>query len=106
MHWQEEFILICLNNSNQIIGYYSLSKGGMTGTIVDVRMLFNIALKTTCTGIILTHNHPSGKLQASEADKTLTSKIKQGCKVLDINLLDHIIITNESYYSFGDEGIL
>lgn len=104
--WQEEVIILCLNNSNKVIGFYKLSKGGITGAIVDPRMIFTIALKCCATSIIVAHNHPSGKLQASEADKTITKKIKEGGEILDITLLDHLILTDESYFSFADEGIL
>lgn len=104
--WREEFFLICLNNSNEVIGYYKLSEGGITGTVVDVRMLFNIALKLSCTGILICHNHPSGKLIPSDADINITNKIKTGCGVFDISLVDHLIITKDGYYSFNDEGRL
>lgn len=101
----EEFWVLFLNNSNKILFKSQLSKGGMTGTIVDVRMVFKIALEQNATSIILTHNHPSGKLVPSEADIQITKKIKNAGKVLDIPVLDHIIITERGYYSFADEGI-
>ncbi len=105
-NWSEEMLLLCVNNSNKVIGYYKLSSGGMTGTLVDVRMVFMLALKTLATGIIIAHNHPSGTLKASESDRHITRKLKQGGEMLDIKLLDHIILTQESYLSFADEGIL
>lgn len=101
----EEFWVLFLNNSNKILFKAQLSKGGMTGTIVDVRMVFKIALEQNATSIILTHNHPSGKLQASDADIQITKKIKNAGQQLDIPVLDHIIITERGYYSFADEGI-
>lgn len=101
----EEFWVLFLNNSNKILFKTQLSKGGMTGTIVDVRMVYKTALEQNATSIILTHNHPSGKLQASEADIQITKKIKNAGQQLDIPVLDHIIITERGYYSFVDEGI-
>ena len=104
--WCEEFIILCLNNANKVVGFYKISSGGMTGTIVDVRMIFTTALKSLATSIILAHNHPSGKLIPSESDKILTRKIKDAGKLLDIQILDHLIINDESYFSFSTAGIL
>jgi DNA repair protein RadC len=101
----EEFWVLFLNNSNKILFKTQLSKGGMTGTIVDVRIIFKIAFEQNATAIILTHNHPSGKLRASDADIQITKKIKIAGQQLDIPVLDHIIITESSYYSFVDDGI-
>ena len=105
-HWSEEFILLCLNNSNKVVGFYKLSSGGMTGTVVDVRMIFTTALNCLATAIIIAHNHPSGKLEPSEADKAITRRIKEASKTLDIAVLDHLIITDEDFYSFADDGLL
>lgn len=105
-NWQEEFVLICMNNSNKIMSYYPMSKGSMTGTLVDIRMLFTTALNSLATSIIVAHNHPSGKTQPSHADRDLTKKIKQAGEIMDIRLLDHLIITRDSYYSFADNGEL
>lgn len=113
-HWdkntislQETFKILLLNNSNKVKGIYPLSVGGITGTMVDIRLLFAIILKSLSVGVILTHNHPSGKLKPSDADKKLIEKIKKASKLLDINILDHLIISpNGQYYSFADEGIL
>jgi DNA repair protein RadC len=101
----EEFWVLFLNNSNKILFKTQLSKGGMTGTLVDVRIIFKLAFEQNATAIILIHNHPSGKLQASDADIQITKKIKTAGQQLDIPVLDHIIITETSYYSFVDEGI-
>jgi len=101
----EEFWVLFLNNSNKILFKTQLSKGGMTGTMVDVRIVFKIAFEQNATAIILAHNHPSGKLQASDADIQITKKIKTAGQQLDIPVLDHIIITESGYYSFVDEGI-
>ncbi|MGL3001893.1 RadC family protein [Flavobacterium sp. RSSB_23] len=102
----EEFWVVYLNNSNKIIFKAQLSKGGITGTIVDVRLVFKIALEQNAVAIVLAHNHPSGKLQASGADIQVTKKIKNAGLQLDIPVLDHIIVTEHGYFSFADEGIL
>ena len=101
----EEFWILYLNNSNKVIYKTQLSKGGITGTVVDVRLVFKMALEQNATSIILTHNHPSGKLQASDADIHITKKLKAAAQQLDIAILDHIIITETGFYSFQDEGI-
>jgi DNA repair protein RadC len=103
--WCEEVIMLCVNNSNKVVGFHKVSSGGMTGTVIDVRMIFTTALKSLATGIIIAHNHPSGTLIPSDADKAITKKIKEAGKFLDINILDHLIITDENYFSFVDEGI-
>ena len=113
-HWDsmtiglnESFKVLLLNNSNKVKGIYQLSFGGITGTIVDIRILFALALKSLSVGIIIAHNHPSGKLKPSEADKLLTTKIGKAAKLFDIKLLDHVIITpNKEYFSFADNGLL
>jgi len=102
----EEFWVLLLNNSNKIIQKIQLSKGGLTATLVDVRLLFKQALEHFATAIILVHNHPSGQLKPSEADKNITRKIADAGNVLEIKLLDHIIITEHDYFSFADDGIL
>ncbi len=102
----EEFWVLFLNNSNKVLAKNQISKGGLTATLVDVRLLFKRALELASVGIIVCHNHPSGKLQPSTADKQLTLKIKESGNTLDIKLLDHLIITEKAYFSFADEGIL
>jgi len=102
----EEFWVIYLNNSNKIIGKEKLSAGGITGTVVDVRLLFKSAIDRLATSIILAHNHPSGTLRPSQADIRLTNKVKEAGKILDVQLLDHLIIADTGYYSFADEGNL
>jgi len=101
----EEFWVLFLNNSNKVLYKTQVSKGGMTGTVVDVRIIFKLALEHNATALILTHNHPSGKLLASDADIQITKKIKIAGQQLDIPVLDHVIVTESSYYSFADEGI-
>ncbi|HEY9185440.1 MAG TPA: DNA repair protein RadC [Salegentibacter sp.] len=102
----EEFWIIYLNNSNKVIEQLQLSKGGITGTLVDVRITLKKALELSATSLILVHNHPSGTLLASEPDKQLTQKLKTAAQSLDIKVLDHVIVTENSYFSFADEGML
>lgn len=102
----EEFWVIYLNNSNRIITKQQLSKGGITGTVVDTRLIFKTAIEVSAVGIILYHNHPSEKTKPSKADKDLTQKIKLAGNTLDIKVLDHLIITLNDYFSFADEGVL
>jgi DNA repair protein RadC len=102
----EEFWIIFLNNSNKVLQLSQLSKGGITGTLVDVRLAFKEALEVGAVGIILAHNHPSGTLKPSESDIKLTTKIKKAGESLDINILDHLIITEKAYFSFADEQML
>ncbi len=98
--------MLMLNRQNQILGYHQLSKGGMTGAVVDVRVIFQVALKSCATSLILAHNHPSGNLDVSDADRKITNQIKQAGIILDIPLLDHLIMTTDSYLSMADEGLL
>lgn len=105
--YRETFKVLLLNNSNKIIGYTTISEGGLTCTIVDVRMIMQTALVSNATSIILTHNHPSGNPHPSIHDDNLTKKIKSVCELMDIQLLDHIIVTPyDSFYSYCDEGRL
>lgn len=102
----EEFWVLYLNNSNKIIHKQQLSKGSITGTLVDVRLVLKTALEVGAVALILSHNHPSGKLQPSDADKKITKKIKSAAQSLDISVLDHIIVTEKAYYSFADENLM
>ncbi len=101
----EEFWVLFLNNSNTVISKAQLSKGGIGGTTVDVRLIFKLAFEKFATALILCHNHPSGSLIPSDADKQITRKIKEAGSKLDVKVLDHLIITESKYYSFVDEGI-
>ncbi len=103
---QEEFKMLLLNRANEVLGIYPLSKGGITGTVVDSRLIFAVALKCNATGIILCHNHPSGNLKPSDNDITLTRSIKKCADFLDITLIDHLIITKNGYFSFSNERLL
>jgi DNA repair protein RadC len=101
---KEECIALFLNRNNRITGWYKVSSGGITGTIVDVRLILSIALKSLSCGLILAHNHLSRNLKPSRADKDITSNVREAAKLMDIKLFDHLIITSEGYYSFADEG--
>ncbi len=102
----EEFWILYLNNSNSIIHKAELSKGGITGTLVDVRLVLKKALELGAVALILAHNHPSGTLKPSEADKFITNKLKVASNAMDIKVLDHVIITEKDYFSFADQKIL
>ena len=103
---QEIFTVLLLNRGNKVIGIYEHSRGGLSGTVVDIKLLLATALKSLSSGMILCHNHPSGNKQPSQQDKTLTRKLKEACQMLEISVLDHIILTEEDYFSFADEGLL
>ena len=102
----EEFWIVYLNNSNKVVHKAQLSKGGITGTLVDVRLVLKKALELGAVGIVLAHNHPSGTLQPSTADKQITEKLKVASEALDIKILDHLILARQQYLSFADKGIL
>ena len=99
----EEFWVLCLNNANRVKYSFQLSKGGLTGTLVDVRLILQKALETGAVGLILAHNHPSGNLRPSKADLQITRKTKKAAAIMDIRLLDHLIVHGAEYYSFADE---
>ena len=103
---QEEFKILLLNQGNQVLGIKSMFKGGINTCSIDVRLIMGMALKANASALVITHNHPSGNLNASESDKRITSKIKECCELFDIRLLDHIIMAKNLYLSFADEGIL
>lgn len=102
----EEFWIMLLDRGNKIKDHFMISQGGITGTVIDVRIILKRALDNGAVSMILCHNHPSGTMRASDADLKITKKIKQAAQVMDISLLDHIIVGQNSYYSFADEGIL
>ncbi|MVO08559.1 DNA repair protein [Flavobacterium sp. TP390] len=106
IEFQEECKLVLVNKANIVLGIYDLSKGGISGTVVDIKIILSVALKCHASGIVLVHNHPSGNLIPSEADKQITKKLKQACDLIEIILLDHLIISRENYYSFCDSGNL
>ena len=102
---QEAFIILYINQQNEIIGYYKHSVGTINATLADVRIIFAVALASLSIGIILAHNHPSGNTKPSEGDIELTEKMSEAGKLLNIKVLDHVIITKNSYYSFADNGL-
>ena len=102
----EQFKVLFLNRANKVLGVFDVSTGGISGTVADPRVIFAAALKANCCGIVISHNHPSGNLKPSRQDEELTQKIKQAGQLLEIKLLDHVIICNEGYFSFADEGLL
>ena len=103
----EDFKILLMNRSNSVLGIMSVSKGGLSGTVTDVLLIYQGAIKANASGIIVCHNHPSGNLNQSESDTKLTHKIKEAGNLLDIQLLDHLILTMDgNYYSFADNGLL
>lgn len=102
----EEFWVLYLNQSNILLNKQLLAKGGITSTLVDVRLILKKALEYSAVGIVLAHNHPSGKLTPSDSDRNLTKKIKDAAQLMDIKIIDHIIVTEKSYFSFADEGMI
>lgn len=102
----ESFFLLLLNNQNQTIGYAKISQGGITSTVVDVRIIAKYVVDSLATAVILAHNHPSGNLKPSQQDIDITNKIKSALKLFDTIVLDHLILTADSYYSFADEQII
>ena len=102
----ERFYVLYLNRNNKTIGYKCISQGGLDATVVDVRLIAKYAIESLASSVIIAHNHPSGNIEASTPDKNVTNKIKSGLNLLDIRVLDHIILSDENYYSFADNGIL
>lgn len=106
MEIREEIIVLLLDRKNRVLGYYLLSQGGISSTIADIKLIYSVALESLSSGIIIAHNHPSGSTEPSPQDISLTAKIKAAGNHLEISLLDHLILTKESYYSFADNGRL
>lgn len=102
----ESFKMLLLSNGNRALGVYHASQGGSVGTVVDIRMLLTVALRTNACKLLVAHNHPSGNLTPSQADIEMTERLKAGAKLLEITLLDHLILTSENYYSFANDGLL
>src|SRR5882762_6538039 len=102
----EQFKVMLMNRANKVLGIFELSTGGVSGTVADPKIIFVAALKGGASGIIVAHNHPSGNLTASQSDIDLTRKLKEAGKFLEIQLLDHVIVTTEGYFSFADEGLI
>lgn len=104
IEYREQFKVLLLNRGNRVLGITIISTGGISGTVIDIRLIYQIALKTNASSIVLCHNHPSGNTQPSEPDRAITKKIVNAGKVLDISVLDHLIITPSEHYSFADNG--
>jgi len=102
----EEFWLLMLNRANRVLGRFKVSQGGLSGTVIDTRIILKKALDNLASSIIVCHNHPSGNMQPSDADVKITEKLKKAAEMLEIKLLDHIIIADKSYFSFADEGLI
>lgn len=102
----EQFYVLLLNQANNVIGMSEISSGGMTATIADPKLIFSLALKCNAVNLILAHNHPSGNIKPSQEDLRLTNRLVEAGKILDISVLDHLIITRDRFYSFGDEGLI
>lgn len=106
LEFVEEFKVMLLNRANKVLGIVDISSGSTSYTIADPRIIFAAAIKANASGIIVSHNHPSGNLTPSQADIDLTRKLKEGGKLLEVQVLDHVIISTEGYYSFADEGLI
>ena len=106
MQQHEEMYVLFLNRANRVLGITCVSKGGLSETIVDIIIILQIALKASASALVISHNHPSGATRPSQQDITITEKLKKGCQMIGIQLLDHVIMTEESYTSFADEGLL
>ena len=102
----EEFWVLLLNRANKVVRKEKISTGGVAGTIVDNKIILKLAIEALASGMVLAHNHPSGNLKPSQADINLTKQIKQAAQLLEVNLVDHLIVTDHGYYSFADEGII
>ena len=102
----EQFKVLLTNRGQKVLGIVEISTGGVSGTVANPKVIFAAAIKAGASGLILAHNHPSGSFQPSQADINLTKKIKEGRRILEVQLLDHLVITTEGYYSFSDEGII
>lgn len=104
--WTEEFILMCLDRKNEIIGVHKISSGGTSAVIVDPKVVFHLALQNTASSIIVAHNHPSGNLKASQQDIDMTKKLQRIGKDLEMPVLDHLILSDAGYISMSDEGLM
>ena len=106
IEYRENFKVLLLNQSNKVLGVMNVSEGGISQTVVDIRLILQAALLGNASGLIIAHNHPSGNVQPSIQDDTITHRVKSACQIMDISLLDHIIVSSESYYSYADNGKL
>ena len=100
----ESFMIMMLDRANNTVGYAKISQGGIVGTVVDVKIIAKYCLDALCSSVVLYHNHPSGNLKPSESDKVITKRIKDALKLIEVEVIEHIILTEESFYSFADNG--
>lgn len=106
IEYREAFYILILNRAHKVLAAHQISMGGISGTVVDIRMIFQAALMCNGSSVILAHNHPSGNKQLSDADRTLTKRLVEAGKVMDISVIDHLILTVDDYFSFADEGMI
>ena len=106
IEYRESFKIVLLNRANKVLGVTQVSEGGLNSTPVDIRIIMQAAILANASAIILSHNHPSGNLRPSSDDKSITAQINQAAKIMQLQILDHIILTSEGYYSFADEGLI
>lgn len=106
IEFQEEVKVLLLNRANIVLGIYNLSKGGVSSSIIDLKIVLSVALKCNASSLIIVHNHPSGNLKPSSADISITKKLKEACETLDLSLLDHLIISKDTFYSINDNGVI
>jgi DNA repair protein RadC len=106
IEWRESFYILLLNRANEALAVFRVSEGGVSGTVADPKIIFQVALGVNASGIILAHNHPSGNLMPSQPDRDLTRKLKDGAKLLDMTIQDHLILSTRTFLSFADEGML
>ncbi len=106
IEYRESFKLLLLNRNNKVLGVMNVSEGGISETVVDVRLILQAVLLSNASHVVISHNHPSGNLKPSKGDDNVTNKIRKACEAIDVLLYDHIIVTSESYYSYADEGQL
>jgi DNA repair protein RadC len=102
----ENVVVLLLNRANKVLGWMQVGSGGLNSCVIDVRIVMQAAINANASGIILAHNHPSGNLKASQEDLNITKKVKEAAKLFDINLLDHLIVTTDGYYSLSDAGLM
>jgi DNA repair protein RadC len=106
MEYKETFWLLLLNRSNKVIGAYKVSEGGISGTVVDLKIIMQAAILSHASAFVIAHNHPSGNLKPSNEDLIITKRIREAARIMELQLMDHIILTEEGFLSFADEGIL
>ena len=102
----ESFYALALNNANNVIGWQLISRGGISGTVTDISMILKFSIEMLAKAVVICHNHPSGSLKPSNSDNTITKKVKSSLEIMDLKLLDHLILTEDNYFSFTDDGLI